>query len=455
MTSDRPFAASSPSTAPSPDHMLLGMQFGNGCGSQPHAWRAPGTPADAFMDFDVQVRHAQAAERGLFDFLFLPDFLDLQADLSHEAPMITLEPLLTLAAVARGTARIGLVTTASTTYNDAYTLARQFKTLDVMSRGRAGWNAVPSSGEATAANDGRTAPERTEKYERLHEMVQVVQGLWGSWGEDALVADQASGRFADPAQVRPIGMRGRHVASRGPLPIPPSPQGQPVIFQAGGGGNGLEVAGRYANGVIGAVFSIEDARAQRTALRQAAADAGRNPDEVKFFAGIMPALGATVRDAVDRRLALGKDLFPQRVGYLGMMLGLPLGPEHLDRPLSADQLAVARPHPGDPRSERALAVAREGWTVREVLAHGVIDYHPTPVGPAEVVADHLQEWFEAGAVDGFWVSIDVYQDGIDAFVDQVVPELQRRGLYKTEYAGATLRENLGVPHQYGLDPRLG
>ena len=443
------------STSANPDHMLLGMHFGNGFGAQPQAWRADGVPVDSFTDVDVQVRHAQAAERGLFDFLFLPDFLHLQADLDHEPSMLTLEPLLTLAAVARATERIGLVTTASTSYNDAYTLARQFKTLDVMSHGRAGWNAVPSSGEATAANYGRPALGRTEKYERLHEMVQVVQGLWGSWGEDAFIGDQSSGRFADAAQVQPIGMQGRHVGSRGPLPIPPSAQGQPVIFQAGGGGNGLQVAGRYANGVIGAVFSIEDARAERAALRQAAADAGRDPDEIKFFAGVMPALGDTVRDAVDRRLALGKDVLPQRVGYLGMMLGLSLGPEHLDRPLSPDQLAVARPHPGDPRSERALAVAREGWTVREVLAHGVIDYHPTPVGPAEVTADHMQEWFEAGAVDGFWVSIDVYENGIDEFVDQVVPELQRRGLYKTEYAGSTLRENLGVPHQYGLDPRLG
>ena len=158
------------STSANPDHMLLGMHFGNGFGAQPHAWRADGVSVDSFTDFDVQVRHAQAVERGLFDFLFLPDFLHLQADLDHEPSMLT------LAAVARATERIGLVTTASTSYNDAYTLARQFKTLDVMSHGRAGWNAVPSSGEATAANYGRPALGRTEKYERLHEMVQVVQG---------------------------------------------------------------------------------------------------------------------------------------------------------------------------------------------------------------------------------------------------------------------------------------
>ncbi|HSK33769.1 MAG TPA: hypothetical protein VK903_09810, partial [Propionicimonas sp.] len=209
-----------------------------------------------------------------------------------------------------------------------------------------------------------------------------------------------------------------------------------------------------ASAVIGAVFTIEDARAQREAIRDAARRAGRNPDEVKFFAGVMPAIGPTKRAALDRRVALGELTFPARVPYLGSMLGLELEVGQLDRPLTPAQLAAARPNPFDPRSPRALEVAREGWTIRDVLAHGVIDYHPTPVGPASVTADHLQEWFEAGAADGFWVSIDVYEDGIDTFVDEVVPILQERGLYHHDYEGPTLRENLGAHDQYGLDPRL-
>lgn len=385
-----------------PRHMLLGMQLGNAYGSQPHAWRMPGVDPANYTDFDAQVRYAQAAERGLFDFLFLPDFLGLDKDIGHEPSPFTLEPLLTLAAVARATRRIGLVTTASTTFNEPYNLARMFKTLDVMSHGRAGWNVIPTADPIGAANFGTTPLERTAKYERLHEVVHIVQQLWGSWGKDAWIKDQQSGVYADASRIQPINLRGRHVGSRGPLPIPPSDQGQPVLFQAGGGRYGAQVAGRYASGVIGATFTIEDAIAQRTALRKAAEEAGRDPDEVRFFAGVMPALGETKRAAIDRRLELGKDVLPARLPYLGQMLGIPLSLQKIDTRLSERELAAARPSPLDPRAVHALAVAREGWTLREVLAHGVIDYHPTPVGPPSVVADHMQQWFEAGAVDGFW-----------------------------------------------------
>lgn len=245
-------------------------------------------------------------------------------------------------------------------------------------------------------------------------------------------------------------MQGEHVASRGPLPIPPSEQGQPVIFSVGGGENGMALAGRYANGVIGAVFTIEDARNQREAYREAARRAGRNPDEVKFFAGVMPAIAATKRAALDRRVALGEKLFPAR----GSMLGLSLDVSHLDERLTPSQLAAAHASPFDLRSARALEIALEGWTIRDILAHGVIAHHPTPVGPASVTADHLQEWFEAGACDGFWVFLDINEDGIDTFVDEVVPILQERGIYHHDYEGTTIRDHLGAPAQYGLDPRL-
>ncbi|AUZ34457.1 nitrilotriacetate monooxygenase [Arthrobacter sp. PGP41] len=435
--------------------MLLAMQLGNGYGMQGGAWRAPGVDASNYANFDAQVRYAQAAERGKFAFLFLPDFLVQTGDLDHEAPQQTLDPLMTAAAVARGTSRIGLVATASTTFNEPYNIARQFKALDVMSHGRMGWNAVTTSDPGSAANFGRQIAPRPERYQRAHETIQIVHALWGSWEEDAWLKDTENARFADPAKIQPVDLQGKYVASRGPLPIPPSEQGQPVIFSAGGGQNGLELAGRYASGVIGAVFTIEDARAQREAIRDAARRAGRDPDEVKFFAGVMPAIGATKRAALDRRLALGEQTFPARVSYLGSMLGLDLKVDQLDQPLNPAQLAAAHASPFDPRSPRALKIAREGWTIRDVLAHGVIDYHPTPVGPASVTADHMQEWFEADAVDGFWLLFDVYEDAIDTFVDEVVPLLQERGLYHLDYEGTTLRENLGAHQQYGLDPRLG
>ncbi|WP_342023031.1 NtaA/DmoA family FMN-dependent monooxygenase [Arthrobacter citreus] len=435
-------------------HMILGMHLGNGYGSQGSAWRAPGVDPANYASFDAQVRYAQAAERGKFAFLFLPDFPGLQSGLNSEAPQITLEPMMTLAAIARATERIGLVATGSTTFNEPFNLARQFKALDVMSHGRAGWNAVTTSDPAAAANFGQAIAPRQQRYQRAHETIQIAQALWGSWQQDAWIKDQETGHFADPDKIQPINLQGEYVASRGPLPIPPSEQGQPVIFSAGGGENGLELAGRYANGVIAAVFTIEDARNQRQAYRDAAQRAGRNPDEIKFFAGVMPAIGKNKRAALDRRVQLGELTAASRVPYLGSMLNLQLDAGQLDESLTAAQLQAASPSPFDPRSARALQVAREGWTIRDILAHGVIDYHPTPVGDASVTADHMQEWFDAGACDGFWVSIDVNEDGIDTFVDEVVPLLQARGIYHRDYEGSTLRDHLGAPAQYGLDMRL-
>lgn len=345
------------------------------------------------------------------------------------------------------TSRIGLVATGSTTFNEPYNLARQFKALDVMSHGRAGWNAVTSSGEDVAANYGMRIPSSADRYGRAHEMVQLVQALWGSWARDAWMHDQASGRFADGDAIAPINMGGKYVASRGPLYIPPSEQGQPVVFHAGGSPNALAMAGRYANALIGAAFTIEDARAQRAAFRNAAEQAGRDPDELKYFVGLMTTLADDRRAGLDRRITMTGRTFDQRVPYLGQMLGLHLDTAGLDEPISPDQLAKARPSPRDPRSAHALKIAREGWSLRDVLAHGVIDYHPVIAGPPTEAADHMQEWFEAGACDGFWVSPDVFDDGIDAFVDGVVPILQDRGLFHREPGSPILcqRSDNGYP----------
>ncbi|WP_219904962.1 hypothetical protein [Arcticibacter pallidicorallinus] len=181
---------------------------------------------------------------------------------------------------------------------------------------------------------------------------------------------------------------------------------------------------------------------------------GRDPDEIKYIPGLMTTIAKDRRSALDRRIRLGGDQFPQRIGYLQQMIGIQLDPLRMNEPLSKAQLNTARPSRYDPRSDNALKIAKEGWTLRDILAHGVIDYHPVIVGPGIEAADHMQEWFEAGAADGFWISADVNSDGIDAFVDEVIPVLQERGLFHKDYEGKTLREHLGVPDQYGLDPRV-
>jgi FMN-dependent oxidoreductase (nitrilotriacetate monooxygenase family) len=435
--------------------MIIGMHLGNGYGALAGAWRMPGVDPASYTSFDEKVRQAHAAERGKIQFLFLPDGPSaVAADIEYEAPGFNLDVMMTLAAVARGTERIGLVATGSTTFNEPFNLARQFKALDVMSHGRAGWNAITSAGDDVAANYGVRIPSSADRYARAHEVVHLVQALWGSWGMDAWVHDQASGQFARAADVAPVNLGGKFVASRGPLYIPPSEQGQPVIFHAGGASpNALGLAGRYASAVIGAAFSIEDARAQRAAFRNAAQQAGRDPDDIKFIPGLMTTIAQDKRAALDRRIVLTERAFPQRAAYLQQMLGIRIDPARLDAPLAREQLAQARPSSGDPRSSHALKIAREGWSLRDILAHGVIDYQPVVAGPASEVADHMQRWFEAEAADGFWVAPDVYHDGLDDFVDGVVPLLQQRGLFHQDYAGTTLRDHLGVPAQYGLDLR--
>lgn len=365
------------------------------------------------------------------------------------------DPLIALSAISQATSHIGFVATGSTSFQEPFNTARQFKALDVLSHGRAGWNAVTTSDPAVAANYGVAPLPRAERYERAEETLQIVQSLWGSWKEDAWIKDQEGGRFIDPAKLQPVNLQGKHVASRGPLAIPPSEQGQPVVFTAGGPSpQMLSIAGRYCSGFITEVWTIDEARAMREMVRNAAVEAGRDADDIKFIVGIMPTVAPSVREGLDRRIAIQGDAMVGQVPHLGAMLGIRLSLGQIDEPLTEQQLAAAHASAGDPRSGRALEVAREGWTVREILAHGVIDYHPVTVGPAQVHADHMQEWFEAGAADGFWVTPDVYEDGIDAFVDEVVPLLQERGIYPTEYPGSTLRENLGVPHEYGLDPRV-
>lgn len=435
--------------------MLIGLHLGNGYGSQSGAWRMPGVDPMSYTSFDARVKQAQAAERGKFQFLFLPDGPGaVMTDIATESPVFNLDVMMTLAAVARETEYIGLVATGSTTFNEPFNLARQFKALDVMSHGRAGWNAITSSGDDVAANYGRRIPSSEDRYGRAHEALQLVQSLWGSWGKDAWIHNQETGQFANKNQILPINFQGKYVGSRGPLYIPPSEQGQPIIFHAGGSPNAHELAGRFASVVIGAAFTIEDAKAQRDIFRSSAKSYGRDPDEIKYIPGLMTTIAKDRRTALDRRIQLGGDLLIQRVGYLQQMLGVQLNPSRMNEPISKSQLETAQPSRYDPRSANALKIAKEGWSLRDILAHGVIDYHPVIVGSGVEAADHMQAWFEAGAADGFWISPDVNVDGIDSFVDEVVPILQERGLFHKEYESKTLRGHLGVPYQYGIDPRV-
>ncbi|MEU0236321.1 NtaA/DmoA family FMN-dependent monooxygenase [Nocardiopsis sp. NPDC006198] len=436
-------------------HMILGVGLANNFGVHPAAWRLPDVDPGAYADIAATVRQAQAAERGGLHFIFLAERLFLHGDLATEPPLFNMDPLTSLTAVSQATERVGLIGTASTSFNEPYLLARQLKTMDVVSRGRVGWNAVPSFEPDAFANAGRQLPPREQKYERLHEVLQVVHALWGSWGREAGRLDQG-GMFADPAHIRPVDLRGEHVGSRGPLPVPPSEQGQPVVVMPLSSGYGLQAAAMYANVVIAMPMSIEQALEQRAIVRRAVEAAGRDPQEVRFITFAKYEVAATAREALDRIRAMDelRDLRPS-LSRLGSMLGLPIGVERSDAPLTAKQLAMMNPAPGHAPSQRAARLARERWSPRDILAHGALDPFPSVVGTPAQAADHLQEWFEAGAADGFLLNFASFHHGIDAFVDGVVPVLRERRLFpEHDEKPRTLREHLSLPDQYGLDPRV-
>lgn len=437
------------------EHMILGLALTNNFGAHPAAWRMPHVDPSSYTDIGATVEHARMAEDGGLQFVFIADRLFLHGDLAQSNPLFNMDPIVTLAAVTHATQRIGLVATASTSFTEPYLLARQLKALDVYSRGRVGWNAVPSFEPDAFANFGSTPPGRENKYERLHEVMQIVHALWASWGREAGAPDQ-QGMFADPSHVRPVNLRGIHVGARGPLPVPPSEQGQPVIVMPASSGLGLQAAAMYADVVIGMPSSIDEARALRETVRQAVARAGRNPDDVKVLAFAGFTVGATEREALDARRALDAHIDLQgALARLTAYLGLQQQLTHPDVPLNDAQLAAIRPHLGDARSMRAVELAREGWSPRDILAHAVFDPYPSVVGTAERVADHLQEWFEAGAADGFMLNFDDFSVEIANFVDHVVPLLRQRGIFPDRYEGRTLRDHVGVPPHYGLDLQLG
>lgn len=435
--------------------MLLGTVPGQTYGAHPGAWRMPWADPNAYTEVETHVRVARTAERGGLDYIFYPDRDFLWGDLESGPPIVSIDPVMLMGAMAYATKRIGLVPSMSTSFNEPYGIARQLRALDVMSHGRAGWNLIPSYEPEAFANYGRPVPSREEKYGRLHEVIQVTQALWASWGREAGSPDKVSGRFADTSHIQPINLQGRQVSSRGPLQIPPSEQGQPVIFMPFASGAGIQAAGMYANGIIGMPSSIDDSRRQRDMIRSVTEAAGRDADEVKYLPFIAFGLGATEQEAVQRRIALEEAAgIDQRLAQLSMMLGLRLDAANGDNALTDAQIRALRPRYESKQTELALSLAGQGRTPREILGHGVLDQTPGVVGTAEQVADMLQEWMEARVTDGFSIVVDDMHDGLDDFVDQVVPILRRRGLRPDDYSGTTLRDHLGLPEQLGLDPRL-
>lgn len=419
-----------------------------GTGHHEASWRLPGIDPRVSRDAAYFQRLARIAERGRMDSVFFADSPSLMTDPARR-PSETLSPRLLLAAMAVATDRIGLVATSSTTYEEPYNLARDFASLDAISKGRAAWNVVTSADLRAGANFGYTdPPTHAERYARAEEFLDVVLGLWDSWADDAVVADQTAGVWADPAKVQPIDHAGATFKVAGPLTVGRSPQGRPVIVQAGSSGPGMALAAKYAEAVFTATPTLEEGRDFYRRLKDATVAAGRSRDHVRILPGLVPILGSTEAEA--RELARQLDehvVLDHPLRQLADDIGIPVAELALDEPLPHDIRGVDEVEGNKARYELTVAMARrDNLTVRELLLRlGSGRGHRAFVGAPEQVADTIQEWVSAGAADGFNIMPAVLPSGLELFVDHVVPILQERGLFRTDYTGTTLRDHYGLP----------
>jgi FMN-dependent oxidoreductase (nitrilotriacetate monooxygenase family) len=413
------------------------------------SWRYPGAYAGASVDFKHYTELARTAERGKFDMLFLADSPGMRAWPLERASRVAtyvggFEPTTLLAALSSLTEHIGLVATATTTYNEPYHVARKFASLDHISGGRAGWNLVTSVNIAEAGNFGREAHmEHDARYDRATEFARVVRGLWDSWEEDAFVRDKASGVFFDPAKVHPLNHKGEHFSVRGPLNVPRSPQGRPVMVQAGTSEAGQELSAEVADVVFALGLNIDNARKFYQLLKGRVGKFGREPDDIKVMPGLVPIIGETQQQADDIFERLQSLVHPEiGLQLLGEMLGsIDLSGYPLDGPLPEIATTIGS-HTGL-RTFTEMA-KRENLTIRQLYLRAVLRGHGIVRGTPQTIADHMENWFVNGAADGFNVMPPYLPGALNEFVAKVVPELQRRGLFRTEYEGRTLRDNLGL-----------
>jgi FMN-dependent oxidoreductase (nitrilotriacetate monooxygenase family) len=412
------------------------------------AWRHPEVPSGGSSDYQHFLYCVQAAERAKFDMVFLADGIGVRANddppgsLSHSNRNVELEPLTLLSALAPMTRHIGLVATASTTYNEPYHIARKFASLDHISGGRAGWNVVTSWSEQEAWNFGRdTHLDYDTCYGRAGEFVDVVTGLWDSWEPDAFVHDKASGQFYDPAKLHTLHHKGRHFSVRGPLSVKPTPQGRPLLVQAGANPLGQEIAAANADVVYASINGLAAAQAYYASVKARMARYGRDPEHLKIMPALVPVVGRTAAEAqakLDQLQALIDPLagLARIYGLMGDLSGHDLdGP--VPEPIGAKVRSIA--YGWWQRSKQ------EGLSIRQMYSEYAIGEGFRLVGTASQIADVMEEWLKCGAADGFNITPTHLPHGIDDFAALVVPELRRRGLFRTEYESDTLRENLGLP----------
>lgn len=412
------------------------------------SWRLPESDPRAALDVGHYVRLAQLAEAARFDSIFLADGSVAMGTGEFRASG-QFEPLTILTAVAAATERIGLIATASTTYNEPYALARRLASVDHVSGGRVGWNIVTSATHEEAANFSLAErPLQATRYERADEFLDVAKKLWDSWGDDHFQGDQANGVWGDPAKLRRIDHEGKHFQVAGPLNVPRPVQGYPLLVQAGASEQGKAFAAKHAEAIFVAHQTLAQAQAFYADIKQRAAAEGRDPDQVLVLPGLVPILGSTEAEAT----ALAQRLENLRIaGYglrqLAQILEVDEDVLELDAPLPREIVEQEVREGFDSRARLVIDLARrEDLTVRQLLGRlGGGRGHNVVIGTPEQVADLMETWFTQGAADGFNVMGASLPSGLEAFIESVVPLLRERGLFREEYAGATLREHYGLP----------
>src|SRR5262245_37656154 len=424
-------------------------RFIHGRGHHEASWRHPASSSLALTDICYYQDLAQRAEAALFDSVFLADQLALGGDVA-QAPRTWLEPITVLAAVAAATSRVGLIATASTTYTEPFNLARQFAPIDHISGGRAAWNIV-TSWLATAAENygGAGQVSHADRYARGEEFMEVVKALWDSWAADAVIDDRASGVYARGERIRVINHHGEFYKVQGPLNLPRCPQGRPVLVQAGSSDTGRRFAARHAEAVFTAHMAKTTAQEFYADLKRLVRGEGRRPEQVLILPGLSPMIAGTEAEA--QRLAreindlsdpeVGRKRLSGRFGgydFSHLPLDRPLKPEDFPPPSSVEAARI--------RTEVILGlVRREQPTLRQLLASlAGARGHFTAAGTPEQIADLVADWFTDGAADGFNIMPPVLPAMLDAFSAEVIPVLQRRGLFRTAYEGTTLREHYGL-----------
>ena len=421
--------------------MHLGV-YAVGTGNHVSGWRFPGA-ATSSEDFSIFKTIADSCERGKLDFLFVGDSLAFIPD-QHPGQMLRFEPLTLHAALATQTSRVGLVATVSTTYSAPFNVARMFASLDKLSGGRAGWNMVTTGLPEAAGNFGSTPMKHATRYESATEFVEVVKGLWDSWEEGAITTNVETGEYFDKTKVHPLDHVGKFYSVRGPLNVTRTPQGQPVLVQAGASEDGQKFASRYAEMIFASQLDKEHAKEFYATMKAQVAGWDRDPEHCKILVGFMPIIGRNEEEARKKlselmRLAVPEVALKMLSARFGHdMSGFDLDGPVPDLPLSNDIQTHAKV--AYDKARKANLTLRDIYN-QVAVARGYL----FACGDAAAIADVMEEWVVERACDGFMLVPPYFPAAFDEFIDAVVPELQKRGIFRREYSGSTLREHLGLP----------